>query len=55
MDEHESPPESLCRAGRYVSQPTGYLAFVPAPLPPDRPVLVQGDLRVMADVRGINR
>jgi Fic family protein len=26
------------RAGRYVRQPTGYSAFVPAPLPPDPPV-----------------
>src|SRR5579884_2324096 len=27
------------RAGRYVKQPTGYRAFVPAPLPPDRVVV----------------
>jgi Fic family protein len=26
------------RAGRYVGQPAGYRAFVPAPLPPDPPV-----------------
>ncbi|TAK67226.1 MAG: Fic family protein, partial [Dehalococcoidia bacterium] len=26
------------RAGRYVQQPTGYKAFVPAPLPPDPPI-----------------
>ncbi|MGA2513513.1 MAG: Fic family protein [Candidatus Limnocylindrales bacterium] len=26
------------RAGRYVRQPTGYSAFVPAPLPPDPPL-----------------
>ena len=25
------------RAGRYVSQPTGYRAFTPAPLPPEPP------------------
>src|SRR5262249_47994012 len=32
------PPTT--RAGRYVKQPTGYRAFVPAPLPPDPPVQV---------------
>ena len=26
------------RSGRYVSQPSGYKAFIPAPLPPDPPV-----------------
>ena len=25
---------SSTRAGRYVAQPTGYRAFIPAPLPP---------------------
>ena len=29
---------TLGRAGRYVSQPSGYKAFIPAPLPPDPPV-----------------
>jgi Fic family protein len=28
------------RAGRYVQQPTGYRAFVPAPLPPDPPLRI---------------
>lgn len=32
------------RAGRYVRQPTNYLAFEPAPLPPDPPVALSGDL-----------
>lgn len=32
------------RAGRYVRQPTGYRAFMPAPLPPDRPVALTGEL-----------
>lgn len=35
------------RAGRYVRQPTGYRAFLPAPLPPDPPVQLEGDLRVL--------
>lgn len=33
------------RAGRYVSQPAGYRAFIPAPLPPDPPVDLSGRLR----------
>ena len=33
------------RAGRYVRQPTGYRAFIPAPLPPDPPVDLSGPLR----------
>jgi Fic family protein len=33
------------RAGRYVQQPTGYRAFIPAPLPPDPPVNLVAGLR----------
>lgn len=33
------------RAGRYIQQPTGYRAFVPASLPPDPPVDLSGPLR----------
>lgn len=32
------------RAGRLISQPTGYQAFVPEPLPPDPPLSLEGDL-----------
>jgi Fic family protein len=32
------------RAGRFVKQPGGYVAFVPAPLPPDPPVEMAGRL-----------
>jgi len=32
------------RAGRYVSQPTGYRAFIPAPLPPDPALDLSGEL-----------
>ena len=35
------------RAGRYVSQPTSYKAFIPAPLPPDPPVRIGGDLQAL--------
>lgn len=33
------------RAGRYVRQPAGYRAFIPAPLPPDPPFDLEGALR----------
>jgi len=33
------------RAGRYILQPAGYRAFIPAPLPPDPPVDLAGPLR----------
>ena len=35
------------RAGRYVSQPAGYRAFLPAPLPPHPPVDLGGRLRAL--------
>ena len=50
-------PESFTRAGRYQAQPSGYQAFVPAPLPPDPPVELSGDLQAFlseAD-RGLGR
>ena len=39
----ENPP----RAGRYVRQPTGYRAFIPAPLPPEPPVVLAGALQTL--------
>lgn len=33
------------RAGRYIRQPTGYRAFIPAPLPPDPPLALHGELQ----------
>jgi Fic family protein len=33
------------RAGRYISQPTGYRAFIPTALPPDPPVRIDGELQ----------
>ncbi len=35
------------RAGRNVQQPTGYRAFLPAPLPPEPPVRVAGELQIL--------
>ena len=38
MQPFENHDKALIRAGRYVRQPTGYKAFMPAPLPPEPPV-----------------
>ena len=38
-------PAVSTRAGRYVKQRTGYAAFIPAPLPPDPPVALDGTLQ----------
>jgi Fic family protein len=35
------------RAGRFVSHPTGYKAFIPAPLPPDPAIEYDGELLTM--------
>jgi Fic family protein len=35
------------RSGRYVRQPAGYRAFLPAPLPPVPPIRLEGELRVL--------
>jgi Fic family protein len=32
------------RAGTFVAQPSGYRAFLPAPLPPDPPIALEGEL-----------
>jgi type I restriction enzyme R subunit len=32
------------RAGRYISQPSGYRAFVPVPLPPHPPIAFTGEI-----------
>jgi len=38
------------RAGRYVKQPEGYSAFIPAPLPPDPPIKMDSELtRLLSD------
>jgi len=42
-----SPPQVPGRAGRYVRQPAGYRAFLPAPLPPDPPVRLGGELQAL--------
>ena len=39
MNTHKN--HTATRAGRYIRQPTGYRAFIPAPLPPDPPVQIE--------------
>src|SRR5450759_5351745 len=47
MDESPAQPARSTRAGRYVSQPTGYRAFIPSPLPPTPPIQLEGELQVL--------
>lgn len=47
MKSPEFRPATSSRAGRYVMQPTGYRAFLPAPLPPDPPVQIAGELQLL--------
>lgn len=43
-----TPSQPLAaRAGRYVRQLTGYRAFIPAPLPPDPPLRLEGELQTL--------
>lgn len=37
------------RAGRYLRQPTGYRAFSPAPLPPEPPVDLTGEVQILLE------
>src|SRR5262245_29568006 len=40
----------MSRSGRYISQPTGYKAFIPSSLPPDPSVKIEGSLhQLLAD------
>src|SRR4051812_20764167 len=41
------PIDQSTRAGRYVRQPTGYRAFVPASLPPEPSVELKGELHAL--------
>lgn len=42
---HTADAGTGARAGRYLPQPEGYRAFIPAPLPPDPPVQLAGSLQ----------
>ena len=41
----QTDPNQVGRAGVYRPQPSGYRAFIPAPLPPDPPVRIDGALQ----------
>ena len=41
------PNDYAHRAGTYRRQPTGYRAFVPAPLPPNPPIRITGELQAL--------
>lgn len=47
MPQTTTQSPKAIRAGRYVRQPQGYRAFIPAALPPDPPVRVGGKLQEM--------
>ncbi len=42
---NNAPDNKAACAGRYLRQPTGYCAFIPAPLPPDPPLTLSGALQ----------
>lgn len=47
MDAEQTPAAPTSRAGRYIRQPTGYRAFVPAPLPPEPPLNLSGEIAAL--------
>lgn len=47
MEFSETHALTSSRGGRYVAQPTGYRAFIPAPLPPDPPFRFTKELQVL--------
>ena len=47
MEFSETHSVTSSRGGRYVPQPTGYRAFIPAPLPPDPPFRFTKELQVL--------
>src|SRR5438128_3460188 len=47
MESPETRSPTSTRAGRYITQPSGYRAFIPASLPPDPPVQISGELQLV--------
>lgn len=41
------PENPSTRSGRYIQQPEGYRAFIPAPLPPNPPIQTAGELQAL--------
>jgi hypothetical protein len=58
MESPEIRLETSTRAGRYITQPTGYRAFIPAPLPPSPPIQTSqatDTARRILDLREVHR
>jgi len=47
MDAQKDSADPQARAGRYIRQPTGYRAFMPAPLPPKPSLDLIGDIAAL--------
>jgi len=47
MTKQHSSMTSRDRAGIYVMQSSGYRAFIPAPLPPDPPIKLEGEFQTL--------
>jgi len=47
MDAEDAPVVPEAWAGRYIRQPTGYRAFLPAPLPPQPPLNLTGEIAAL--------
>lgn len=47
MDADNKTTAPGLRAGRYIRQPTGYRAFLPAPLPPQPPLTLDGEMAAL--------
>ncbi len=45
LNTETKPPQTKGRAGRYIQQPEGYRAFIPAALPPTPPVQINAELQ----------
>lgn len=47
MESNAPKPSDPQRAGRYIRQPSGYRAFIPEPLPPNKQIHIEGELQVL--------
>lgn len=47
MEEPHSKSATSYRVGRYITQPTGYRAFIPESLPPNPPIQINHDMQVL--------
>lgn len=45
MTSQSTHSQAAHRSGRYITEPAGYRAFIPTPLPPDPPVRLTGELQ----------